>query len=113
MDNLKPSHVLSGFLWFFFFIFSIGVFMRQVPADKTSYTFIGVFFFLAVWTSAIAQGRPKIKDLRVKVGDKMYTQESGAVEVFTGTKGATIVHVNPRKSEDSDRPSPPAPDKRT
>lgn len=93
MKDIKPSHILAGIAWAFTFILGTQIATRKISVDLLSFGMFGLFFLVALMASAVAQGKPVIKDLRVKVGGNTYTQESGVVDVVYSKNGAVIVYI--------------------
>lgn len=110
MKELKPSHLLAAVAWAFTFMVGANIVMRKIPADLLSWGMFLLFFLVAVMASAVAQGKPRIKDLRVYLSGQLYTQESGAVEVYQSPKGTTVVNVYLAKTNAGTTQADPRPE---
>ena len=102
----KPSAVLAYAGWASVFIEGWLLLLRTIPADGLTWTFFGLFFFLAVMASAVSTGRQTRKDgiispddLIINVDGTIHTQANGGLSIGPERPDGKMIVIVQRKKE--------------
>ncbi len=109
MKSIKPSQVLASAGWLYVFVAGSLLILRTIPADGLSWRLFIFFFVLAVWSSAIAQGKTKVSptDVRINMAGEIYTGEDLQVHLLKdGTMFVYIDLAHPSKNKNTGLAAP-------
>jgi len=96
----KPSLILAYAGWFSLFAETWLLLLRIIPGDGLSITFFVMFFLLGLMGSAVYAGKPKkyLTDIRVRIGDRVYSEENGNLTVVQNG-GVALCVIQPKDLE--------------
>lgn len=100
----KPSMLLAYASWASVFVLGWLIVLRSIPTDGLTWSFMGLFFLVAVMASAVASNNPKKdgiidpNDIVVKVDDMICTKRNGLLMIGPERPdGQMIVIVQKKK----------------
>jgi len=105
----KPSHVLAFAGWGYVFVSGMFLIVRTIPSDSLSWGLFTLFLIIAVFASAVAQGKTKVDptDVRINMANEIYTAEDLKVHLLKD--GSMFIYVDlahPSKNKKTESSTP-------